>query len=52
MTTSRTVELAYYSEEEAHRVRRYHIANSRPVSLIAFDPARNLYVFDVTYRGA
>lgn len=39
-------ECSYPTEEAARRARRTLISQGAAVSLIAFDPARNLYVFD------
>lgn len=40
-------EYTFTSERQAHDARRKYINAGRPVSLIAFDPSRNVYTFDV-----
>lgn len=40
-------EITWKNEEFAHRHRRELIDSGHSVSLIAFDPSRNLYVFDL-----
>ena len=40
-------EYGYHSSAEAHRERRKWIQRGRTVSLVAYDPERDLYVFDV-----
>lgn len=40
-------EFTYPSEDRARMVRREAIIAGRQVSLIAYDPTRNAYVFDV-----
>lgn len=44
-----TVEMSFTDEQEARDTRRWHINGGRGVSLLSFDPARNLYVFDITH---
>lgn len=39
-------EHTYPHETDAHSARRQLIQKGRQVSLIAFDPSRNVYVFD------
>lgn len=47
-TSKRTVEVTYSDEEWAKEARRDYIDRlHREVSLIAYDPERELYVFDV-----
>ena len=41
------MEYTFTSEAEAHARRREFIAAGRPVSLVAFDGSREMYVFDV-----
>lgn len=41
-------EYTYATERQAHDERRKHINTGRSVSLVAFDPGRNAYVFDVS----
>ncbi len=43
-------EKTFQNEAEAHRVRRQYINSGRMVSLIAYDPSRNVYVFDLYSR--
>lgn len=43
-----TTEYAFSREIDAHNKRREFIAKGYTVSLIAYDPDRNKYVFDVT----
>jgi hypothetical protein len=40
-------EFTHSTEQAAHAVRRSLIDQGRKVSLVAFDPSRNLYVFDL-----
>lgn len=40
-------EKIFRSETYAHRIRRQYILDGHQVSLVAFDPSRNRYVFDV-----
>jgi len=42
-----TTEFKHSTEQAAHAVRRSLINKGKRVSLVAFDPSRNLYVFDV-----
>lgn len=42
-------EKTFSDEEEAHRSRRSFIARGFRVSLVAFDPSRNVHVFDVLW---
>lgn len=47
-TTTGTMEYTFKSEKSAHRIRRNYINRGCfIVSLIAYDPARNVYAFDV-----
>jgi hypothetical protein len=43
-------EHTYASESAAHDARRQYIDAGRAVSLVAYDPARDAYVFDVEAR--
>lgn len=40
-------EQTFTSETQARVARRTHINKGRSVSLIAYDPSRELYVFDI-----
>lgn len=40
-------EFTFADERQAHDERRKYISAGRSVSLIAFDPARGVYAFDV-----
>lgn len=40
-------EQTYRRETDAHEARRELIARGVPVSLIAYDPTRALYVYDI-----
>lgn len=40
-------EMTFTSEDTARTARREHIDAGHRVSLLALDPARNLYVFDL-----
>lgn len=42
-----TIQVTATTEEQAKAYRREQIEMGEPVSLIAFDPSRELYVFDV-----
>ncbi len=44
--TNELKEFTYANEQDAHKARRRMIDRGRRVSLIALDPARDLYVFD------
>lgn len=41
------MEMTHRNEAGAHALRRQFVNNGGIVSLIAFDPDRNLYVFDI-----
>lgn len=45
--TTSSKEFGYADEEAAHLARRVFIEGGSQVTLIAFDPSRNLYTFDV-----
>lgn len=40
-------EYTFHNEAEAHRVRLEHINAGYSVSLIGYDPSREVYVFDI-----
>lgn len=42
-----TTEVTAHTEERARRLRRVCIQEDQEVSLIAYDPERDLYTFDV-----
>ena len=44
-------EQTYTDESKAHRVRRGYINLGYNVSLIAYDPSRDAYVFDVWHTS-
>ena len=45
------VEKTYRHEEEARDARRTLINSGQEVSLIAYDPARDLYAFDLYFSA-
>jgi len=45
--TDTRLELGWRGESHAHYARRVYIESGRETSLVAYDPERELYVFDV-----
>lgn len=48
--TSNTIRLTFEDREEAISMRAGYLVLGFPVSIVTYDPARSMYVFEVDFR--